>query len=120
MGGGRTAVWMHPGASLVFKFSGGKAPALNRAWLEALMHTANSSSGLSVVPEHAESIAEQSSLLTYATKPGLLVADTPTGRSQPPAAQGTRAARRRCATDGFRTTRDDGQSSGVCSDLVPL
>lgn len=53
VGGGRTTVWMHPAASFVFKFSGGRAPALNRTWLEALMHTANGSAGLHVVPEPA-------------------------------------------------------------------
>ncbi|KTS88439.1 ATP-dependent DNA ligase [Microbacterium testaceum] len=53
-GGGRTAVWLHPRANLVFKFNGGRPPAVNRAWLEALMSTANSPTGLYVVPEPAE------------------------------------------------------------------
>ncbi|MBD8478825.1 DUF7882 family protein [Microbacterium sp. CFBP 8794] len=53
-GGGRTSVWMHPGANLVFKFHGGRPPTLNRAWLEALMSTANSATGLYVVPEPPE------------------------------------------------------------------
>ncbi len=53
-GGGRTSVWLHPRANLVFKFNGGRPPALNRAWLEALMSTANSPTGLHVVPEPAE------------------------------------------------------------------
>ncbi|MDQ1076063.1 hypothetical protein QE406_002311 [Microbacterium testaceum] len=53
-GGGRTAVWLHPRANLVFKFNGGRPPAVNRAWLEALMSTANSPTGLYVVPEPAD------------------------------------------------------------------
>jgi len=50
-GGGRTSVWVHPRSNIVFKFHGGRPPALNRAWLEALMSTANSPTGLYVVPE---------------------------------------------------------------------
>lgn len=51
LGGGRTSVWMHAGASFVFKFHGSRPPALNREWLDALMFTANSPTGLYVVPE---------------------------------------------------------------------
>lgn len=51
LGDGRTTVWLHPNASLVYKFNGSRQPALNRAWLEALTHAANSTAGLHVVPE---------------------------------------------------------------------
>ena len=51
VGGGRTTVWMHPGVSLVYKFSGSRRPALNRTWVDALAMTANSPGGLYVVPE---------------------------------------------------------------------
>lgn len=54
IGDGRTMVWIHPRSSLVFKFYGSRRPELNRAWLEALMQTANSSSGLYVIPEPVE------------------------------------------------------------------
>ena len=47
-GGGRT--------SIVFKFHGGRPPALNRAWLEALMTVANSPTGLYVIPEPPEDL----------------------------------------------------------------
>jgi hypothetical protein len=50
-GGGRTTVWVHSGASLVFNYYGGRPASINRAWLEALMRTANSPSGLFVVSE---------------------------------------------------------------------
>jgi len=53
-GGGRTTVWVHPQAALVYKFYGSRTPELNRAWLEALMYTANSPTGLYIVPEPAE------------------------------------------------------------------
>lgn len=64
VGGGRTAVWMHPGASFTFKFSGGRAPALNRTWLEALMHTAHSSTGLHVVPEPHEEAVDSDTIMS--------------------------------------------------------
>jgi hypothetical protein len=35
----------------VFKFYGSRVPALNREWLGSLEQTANSPSGLQVVPE---------------------------------------------------------------------
>lgn len=53
IGDGRTMVWLHGNASLVFKFYGGRRPALNPAWLDALRTVANSNSGLYVVPEPA-------------------------------------------------------------------
>jgi len=51
IGDGRTMVWLHPNASIVFKFYGSRRPSLNPAWLEALSSVANSSTGLYVVPE---------------------------------------------------------------------
>lgn len=57
-GGGRTSVYVHPGASLVFKFHGGRTPKLNPEWLRALTHAATSPTGLYVVPEPAERYPE--------------------------------------------------------------
>lgn len=54
LGGGRTTVWIHSRAALVFTFHGSRTPRLNRAWLDALMFTANSPHGLSIVPEPPE------------------------------------------------------------------
>jgi hypothetical protein len=42
---------VHSGASLVFGYFGGRPAKINRAWLEALMRTANSPAGLQIVPE---------------------------------------------------------------------
>jgi hypothetical protein len=53
LGNGRTTVWVHPAASLVFKFSGSRQPDINPAWLEALARTANAQQGLYLVPEPA-------------------------------------------------------------------
>ncbi|MFE7844455.1 ATP-dependent DNA ligase [Microbacterium sp. NPDC057407] len=50
-GGGRTTVWIHANATLIFKFHGGRTPKLNRAWLDDLMFAANSPTGLQIVPE---------------------------------------------------------------------
>lgn len=62
LGDGRTTVWLHPQASLVFKFHGSRQPTLNRAWLEALTHTANAGSGLYVVPEPASTGSDEAML----------------------------------------------------------
>ncbi|MGC5225293.1 hypothetical protein ACPW96_22220 [Micromonospora sp. DT81.3] len=51
IGDGRTTVWIHPRVSVVYQFYGSKRPEINKAWIDALMHTANSPSGLYAVPE---------------------------------------------------------------------
>lgn len=51
VGGGRTTVWVHAGANIVFKFFGSRPPAINRRWVEALAYTANTPNGLYLVPE---------------------------------------------------------------------
>lgn len=47
----RISVWIHVGADLVFKYYGSRTPAMNRAWVEALTHVANTPAGLHLVPE---------------------------------------------------------------------
>lgn len=63
IGGGRTTVWIHPRCNLVYKFYGGRQPRLNPAWIDALAVTANSSTGLYLVPEPAspppQSVSEE-------------------------------------------------------------
>jgi hypothetical protein len=54
VGDGRTTIWLHPALPLVFKYSGSRQPAINRAWVEALLQAANSSAGLHVVPEPSD------------------------------------------------------------------
>ncbi|MFK4805192.1 ATP-dependent DNA ligase [Microbacterium sp. LWS13-1.2] len=51
IGNGRMTVWIHPHAALVYKFYGSRQPPINRAWVEALIYTANSTTGLHIVPE---------------------------------------------------------------------
>jgi len=54
-GSGRSSFWVHPSIPLQFEFFGGREPALNREWIEALMVTANSPNGLELVPEPTRS-----------------------------------------------------------------
>jgi len=54
IGDGRTSIWIHPRCALSFKFFGSRSPRLNAAWVDALAETANSPSGLYVVPEPPE------------------------------------------------------------------
>ena len=50
-GDGRTSIWLHPTIPISFKFYGSRPPAINRAWVEVLMQSANSTQGLQVLPE---------------------------------------------------------------------
>lgn len=56
-GDGRTTIWLHPSIPLVFKYFGGRSPVINRAWVEALMVSANSASGLRIVPEPTDDVS---------------------------------------------------------------
>ncbi|MDF2442597.1 MAG: hypothetical protein JWR01_800 [Subtercola sp.] len=49
-GSGHTVLWIHPTIALRFHFTGRTGP-LNRAWVDALVETANASSGLVLVAE---------------------------------------------------------------------
>lgn len=51
VGDGRTVIWVHPSTPLRFRFDGSRRPAINRAWIDALMLVANSTDGLRVLPE---------------------------------------------------------------------
>lgn len=51
IGDGRSTIWLNPSIPLAYKYFGGRAPKLNRDWIEALMISANSAGGLQLVPE---------------------------------------------------------------------
>ncbi len=51
IGDGRSTIWLHPGVELHFKYSGSRPPALNRAWLDALAQSSNSTGGLYLLDE---------------------------------------------------------------------
>jgi hypothetical protein len=50
-GTGRSTIWVHPAIPLHFKFDGSRQPVLNRAWIDALLVSANSTGGLQLVAE---------------------------------------------------------------------
>jgi len=50
-GDGRSTIWLHPMASLRFRFAGSRPPAVNPAWVALLAASANSGGGLHVLPE---------------------------------------------------------------------
>jgi hypothetical protein len=52
-GDGRSTIWIAPELSLWFKYSGGRPPVINSAWVHALMAEANTAAGLHLVPEPA-------------------------------------------------------------------
>jgi hypothetical protein len=45
------SVWISDSSSLYFQYDGPRVGALNRVWLEELMQSANTNSGLRAVPE---------------------------------------------------------------------
>jgi hypothetical protein len=51
VGSGRSSIWIEPSIPLYFKFSGTKAVTINRAWIDAMVATSNSSAGLIFLPE---------------------------------------------------------------------
>lgn len=57
-GSGRSTVWVHPTIPMQFKFLGSRQPMINRAWLEALIVSANSVDGLRLIPEPEETTEE--------------------------------------------------------------
>jgi hypothetical protein len=58
IGGGRSAIWLHPAIPIRFKYDGSRRPRLNREWITVLMISASSTEGLRPTPEPAESSSE--------------------------------------------------------------
>jgi hypothetical protein len=50
-GDGRRTIWIAPEIPLEFVFHGGRAPTINKAWVEALMLTTHTAAGLHLIPE---------------------------------------------------------------------
>ena len=57
LGGARGAVWLSSSVPLQFVFFGSRPPNLNRTWLASLTQTANSSTGLLLLPEPTDTWA---------------------------------------------------------------
>ncbi|POH64540.1 MULTISPECIES: ATP-dependent DNA ligase [Cryobacterium] len=49
--GGWGSIWIFPGAPLFFKFADGRGPLLDSKWVEALVKSANTPEGMTVMPE---------------------------------------------------------------------
>lgn len=45
-GSGRSTIWLDPSVTLHYRYSGNRLPTVNRAWVDALMISANSPGGL--------------------------------------------------------------------------
>ncbi|WP_460772722.1 DUF7882 family protein [Microbacterium sp. GXF7504] len=52
---GRSTVWLHPSIPLRFVFDDPEPAVLDRAWIEELANSANSSGGIMLVTEHVSS-----------------------------------------------------------------
>jgi hypothetical protein len=46
VGSGRSSIWIDPSSTLYYRYFGSRIPVINREWIEALMASANSGSGL--------------------------------------------------------------------------
>jgi hypothetical protein len=57
-GGGRVSLWIDSSIPLAFEYLGGRRPALNRAWLEAMMSSGATVGGLELLPEPADAAPE--------------------------------------------------------------
>jgi hypothetical protein len=53
--GGRSSLWIDHSIPLFFKFVGTKRPTINRAWIDALILSAVSASGMAFTPEPGDS-----------------------------------------------------------------
>ena len=51
VGDGRTTVWLHPNADLVYKYYGSRPPHINRGWIDVLTQAAHSAGGLRILEE---------------------------------------------------------------------
>lgn len=51
VGDGRSVIWLDPSIPLVFRYTGGRMPKINREWLEALTISSNSAQGLQLSEE---------------------------------------------------------------------
>jgi hypothetical protein len=46
IGTGRSSIWLDPSSTLYYRYFGSRVPSINREWMDQLMESANSGSGL--------------------------------------------------------------------------
>jgi len=51
VGDGHGSIWITPGVPIVFRYAGSRDPNVNREWIRLLQESANSPTGLRVLPE---------------------------------------------------------------------
>ena len=51
---GRSTIWLHPSVPLRFVFESPEPPELRTEWIQAMANSANSSGGVTLVPEAVE------------------------------------------------------------------
>lgn len=54
---GRSTIWLHPSIPLRFVFDESEPPTLSAEWITAMANSANSSGGITLVPEYIRSSA---------------------------------------------------------------
>ncbi|MCU1481463.1 MAG: ATP-dependent ligase [Subtercola sp.] len=61
IGSGRSSIWLDPTSTLFYRYYGSRVPAINREWIDVLMHSANSGGGLffTAEPGTKERVAHQ-------------------------------------------------------------
>lgn len=57
---GRSTIWLHPAIPLRFTFEAPEPPPLSAEWITAMANSANSSGGISLVPENVNPDRETS------------------------------------------------------------
>jgi hypothetical protein len=53
-GSGRSTIWLHPAIPLRFVFDAPEPPPLSGEWITAMANSANTSGGISLVPESVD------------------------------------------------------------------
>lgn len=55
-GSGRSSIWLEQSIPLYFKFAGSRQVQINRAWIDLLVASANSTVGLTFMPEPGSAV----------------------------------------------------------------
>jgi hypothetical protein len=63
-GSGSNSIWISPTVPIHFSYPVAVRPPINRGWVEALMHTANSVAGLRIVDEPVASVESRTKAKT--------------------------------------------------------
>ena len=55
LGSGRSSLWLDPSSTLFYRYFGSRIPSINREWIDVLMASANSGTGLLFTQEPGHS-----------------------------------------------------------------